>query len=94
MLLVFILLVSTNKTKAKKSENVNAQNGESFGNSEQALNTDSSPQKFKKIKDFDKRILMKKKPFFVKFFEEEQTTSDSPSPLFPSYEIIDDDDLL
>ena len=49
----------------------------------------------KKIEDLDGKVMKRKEPFFARYVSRDSTPDDSSSgPVFPSYEEVDDDDLL
>lgn len=94
IILVFVLLVVGNK----KSKNNKILEGykpevktENVRTSE--IRKKNFNKKLNKIDDFENKPLKKKEPYFAKYVEEEFDES-SKKPLFPTYETVDDDDLL
>lgn len=93
IILVFVLLIFSNRKSKNKAQN--------------ALKSETEPEKpqntkavkvnnkthFKKIDDFEGQTLKKKPIYFTKFMEQNYKTA-SLKPEFPSYEVVDDDDLL
>lgn len=93
--LVFILLVVGNKRKRKEDKIINEYNNESSGYINNTNLTQHTSKRYKKPSDFvDKKFEKKNKSFLSKYITEETYSSNKTNPKFPTYEIIDDDDLL
>lgn len=99
IVLVFVLLVIQNKrTKNNKSIKdvlINNSDNEDTGSSNNANKITKSIDKktTKKLKEFEGKTFSKKNPYFAKFISSEQN-KDNSFASFPSYEVVDDDDLL
>jgi len=94
IVLVFVLLVVSNRRK-KKEEALIGEYRQEHCEENQNVYKDSSVEKnrVKKVKDFSGKTF-ERKSLPTKFFTEQLESETSSDPIFPTYEIIDDDDLL
>ncbi len=103
IVLIFILLVSSNRKKKlvsddsatlelKPSKKIKLEDFDQESNSKpkSAQRRGTS----KTIKSFEGKPLKKKEPVYSRFISDFDNTPASSLPKFPTYEIIDDDDLL
>lgn len=93
IVLIFIILIVGNK----RNKNENFKTKETYIETNKELenrnNKNSYSLKFKKPSDFANKKL-KKKSNLSKYITQENQTMQNNKPRFPTYEIIDDDDLL
>ena len=107
IVLVFVLLVAHNKRNKKdkeveqeyknfvKKEEEKTQKYDNFQFDEEAHKRSRvRKQSIRKIRDLEGKAFEKKEPYYARFISQEPNGDNSSTPAFPTYEVIDDDDLL
>lgn len=95
IILVFILLLVNNKKVKNENNKIEISDSE-FVDKNKSLSKINAgvDKKFSKIEDLKDKSLSKKGKFYAKFIEEDFKDEGEFKVSFPSYEMVDEDDLL